>query len=74
MPNTGLALKYPIIAAAVAALLVGCGSGSNGTTQQDPDPRTAEALFVNSPVQGLTVEQDGRVTTTGADGAFPYDP
>lgn len=74
MPNTGLALKYPIIAAAVAALLVGCGSGGNGTTQQDADPRTAEALFVNSPVQGLTVEQDGRVTTTGADGAFPYDP
>ena len=81
MLNTGFALKYPIFAAAAAALLIGCGSGGNGTTTEvgDPpitgsDPRTSVASFVNAPVQGLAVLQDGRSETTNVDGEFRYDP
>ena len=69
MSNYRFALKYPLIAAAVAVLLTGCGGGGGGGGDS-----LRTAAFVNAPVQGLTVLQDDRSETTNADGEFRYDP
>lgn len=66
-------LHKTLLAASVAALLVGCGGGSSDnpdTTQNTPQTNTAQ--FVDGYVQGLKYVNDSREDFTNEYGEFEY--
>lgn len=62
------------IALATTMALTACGgSGFNMNEQVNSQPVEKMGVFLDSAVQGLTVIQDGKTTTTNAEGKFAYN-
>lgn len=67
------------IALATTLALTACGGGSSSDSKPNKPVSNSQSVekigvFLDSAVQGLTVIQDGKTTTTNAEGKFSYNP
>lgn len=66
------------IALATTLALTACGGGSSSDSKPNKPVSNSQSVekigvFLDSAVQGLTVIQDGKTTTTNAEGKFSYN-